>query len=200
MASVLVVCTGNVCRSPVAEAILRSAFDRRFGARAPSVASAGTAGWVGSAASPGSVVAAAELGLDLSHHRARRLSAGDIRGAILVLAMASEHREHVSELVPYAADRTFALKELVRLTEVLPPPVGGQADPTAGLATRVAEADALRRRGGFAGDPEDEDVEDPLGMPQERYREVTAELDAWCGRLAEGLFGRAPARAAVEER
>ncbi|MGZ8625275.1 MAG: arsenate reductase/protein-tyrosine-phosphatase family protein, partial [Actinomycetota bacterium] len=47
MASILVVCTGNVCRSPVAEGLLRAALERRFGERAPVVASAGTAGWEG---------------------------------------------------------------------------------------------------------------------------------------------------------
>ena len=197
MASVLVVCTGNVCRSPVAEAILRSALDHRFGALAPSVASAGIAGWEGSAASPGSVTAAAELGLDLSNHRARRLAAGHVRDARLVLAMASEHRELVERLVPDAADRTFTLKELVRLLEALPPPEGAPEDPAAALATRVAEAGALRR-GWLAGDARDEDVDDPLGMPPEKYREVAIELDEWCGRLADGLFGRAPARASSQ--
>lgn len=197
MPSLLVVCTGNVCRSPVAEAILGRALDARFGTRAPSVASAGTAGWEGSGASPGSVEAAAELGLDLSGHRARRLSIGEIRAATLVLAMASEHRAAVGALVPEAAERAFTLKELVRLLEALPPPEGALADPADALATRVAEACTLRR-GGFAGDPADQDVEDPLGMPQETYREVASELDAWCGRLAQGLFGRAPARAVAE--
>ncbi len=197
MASVLVVCTGNVCRSPIAEAVLRSALEDRFAGRAPSVSSAGTAGWEGSGASPGSVAAAAELGLDISGHRARRLGAEHVRGALLVLAMASGHRELVDGLVPGAAERTFTLKELVRLLEALPSPEGAPTDPAAALQTRVAEAAALRRHG-FARDARDEDVDDPLGMPQEKYREVAAELDAWCGRLADGLFGRAPARAAVE--
>lgn len=197
MASLLVVCTGNVCRSPVAEAILRSALEHRFGGRAPSVASAGTAGWEGSAASPGSVAAAAELGIDISSHRARRLEAEQVLSALLVLAMASEHRELVDRLLPGAAERTFTLKELVRLLETLPTPEGASADPAAALETRVVEAAALRRHG-LAGDARDEDVDDPLGMPQEKYREVAAELDVWCGRLADGLFGRAPARAAIE--
>ena len=197
MASVLVVCTGNVCRSPVAEAILRSALEHRFGERAPSVSSAGTAGWEGSGASPGSVAAAAELGIDISGHRARRLRAEHVRGSVLVLAMASEHRELVDGLAPGAAERTFTLKELVRLLEALPTPQGTPPDPADALQTRVVEATSLRRHG-FAGDAHDEDVDDPLGMPQEKYREVAAELDAWCGRLADGLFGRAPARAAVE--
>jgi len=196
MAAILVVCTGNVCRSPVAEAFLRTALGHRFGGRAPSVASAGTAGWQESAASSGSIAAAAELGVDIRRHRGRSLEEPDVREAGLVLAMATEHREIVESLVPNAADRAFTLKELVRLLEALPSPAPGSPDPGLALATRVAEAAALRRNG-FAGGGDD-DVEDPLGKPHEKYREMAAELDEWCGRLAEGLFGRAPARAAVE--
>lgn len=177
---------------------MRSALEHRFGARAPSVASAGTAGWEGSAASPGSVEVAAELGLDISGHRARRLNGEEVRAANLVLAMAAEHRELVGELMPEAAGRAFTLKELVRLLEALPAPDAGSEDPVATLSTRAAEAGALRR-GGFAVDDDpDEDVEDPLGMPLETYRAVAGELEIWCARLADGLFGREPARASVE--
>ena len=45
MARVLVVCTGNVCRSPIAEGLLRAAFAERLGDGAPEVSSAGTMGW-----------------------------------------------------------------------------------------------------------------------------------------------------------
>src|SRR5215208_4105024 len=60
MASVLVVCTGNVCRSPIAEELLRAAFVERMGPDAPEVASAGTMGWTGSGADPSSIRAAPE--------------------------------------------------------------------------------------------------------------------------------------------
>jgi hypothetical protein len=99
-------------------------------------------------------------------------------------------------MAPEASDRTFTLKELVRLVEALPPP-SVDADPAVGLATRVAEAAALRRNG-FEGDADDLDVADPLGRPQRTYRRIARELDEWCGRLAEGLFGRAPSRAIAE--
>jgi len=78
---VLFVCTGNVCRSPIAEGLLYSLLGRRFGDGAPSVASAGTAGWEGDGAQPHSVSAAAERGIDLSGHVARRLEAGAIQEA-----------------------------------------------------------------------------------------------------------------------
>lgn len=192
MGGVLVVCTGNVCRSPIAEGVLRSLFEDRFGDAAPSVSSSGTGGWVGSRADPSSVAVAHELGIDISAHRARRLEARDVGDATLVVAMAIEHREAVADLGPGAAAKTFTLKELVRLVESLPDrPAPG--DPGVVLAHRVGEAHASRLGGG--GRTSDEDVADPLGMPLEAFRAVAWDLAEWCRRLTDGLFGRAPARA-----
>jgi protein-tyrosine phosphatase len=186
VAHVLVVCTGNICRSPIAEGMLRRALDGRFGAGAPSVGSAGTQGWEGSGPQPGSVAAAAERGLDISGHVARLLTREMIREADLVLGMAGEHRNFVQEADPSALGRTFTLKELVRLLDALPP-TGPRSD-AGSLADRVAAAQELRR-GGFAGNPHDQDVADPLGQPYELYRAIAWELDDWTDRLVEGLFG-----------
>jgi low molecular weight protein-tyrosine phosphatase len=186
MTAILVVCAGNVCRSPIAEGLLRVALEARLAAEAPSVASAGTMGWVGSGADPSSVVAAAELGIDISGHRAREVSDEDVARSILILAMAPEHaRAFDGE----ARERTFTLKELVRLLEALPERASGQ-----GLAGRIAAADGPRGQG-FAGDPRDEGIMDPLGMPLDAFRAVATELDGWCSRLTVGLFGHAEATA-----
>lgn len=193
MACILVVCTGNVCRSPIAEGMLRAALAGRLDDRAPVVTSAGTAGWEGSAAMPESVAAAAERGVDIADHSARRLLNEHVREADLVLGMAAEHREAVAASVPDAASRTFTLKELVRLLEALPSPPG-EKSPDARLAARVAEAGALRTSG-FRGNEFDEDVVDPLGLPVESYRAIAWELEEWCGRLVDGLFGRTPVQA-----
>lgn len=192
MASILVVCTGNVCRSPIAEGMLRSILQTRFGDAAPSVASAGTAGWVGSAADPSSIAAAAELGTDISAHRARHLEPHDVADASLVLAMATEHRDAASRLFPGTVGRIFTLKELVRLLEDLreAPPIGQPLDV---LAAQVSAADASRF-GAIRDWRRDEDVMDPLGMPPEAFRAVARDLDDWSTRLVDGLFGRARAR------
>lgn len=188
------VCTGNVCRSPIAEGFLRAAFEARFGAAAPEVASAGTMGWTGSGADPSSIRAAAELGVDISSHRARALSVDDVVRSELIVGMASEHSRGVVAMVAEAYPRTFGIKELVRLLDALPetgPAVGERQ-----LADRVAEADRLRR-GGFVGEASDETIDDPLGMPIDAFRDVARELDAWCTRLVVGLFGDAEARPAT---
>jgi protein-tyrosine phosphatase len=190
MTRVLVVCTGNVCRSPIAEGLLRAAFAERMGDDAPEVASAGTMGWTGSGADPNSVEAAAERGVDISGHRAREVSDEDVARADLVVAMAPEHAR---ALGAEPGSRTFTLKELVRLLEALPE----IEDASLGrLSERIAEADRLRR-GGFEGDPRDEEIADPLGMPLESFRTVAAELDEWCSRLADGLVGRTHVRTAT---
>ncbi len=194
MVSVLVVCTGNVCRSPIAEGFLRVALERRLGDEVPLVVSAGTAGWEGSAATPEAVRAAAEHGVDISAHVARRLLREHVDAADLVVAMAGEHRDAVLGALPETGSKTFTLKELVRLLESLPP-VRRTGAPEEQLAACIAEADRLRASG-FAGNTHDEDIVDPLGMPVDSYRAVAWELDEWCHRLADGLFGRAPARAA----
>jgi protein-tyrosine phosphatase len=189
MASILIVCTGNVCRSPMAEGFLRTALDDRFGRSAPSVASAGTAGWEGSSAMPEAIQAAAERGVDISAHRGRRLTVSDVEEADVVLAMAAEHREAVVRAVPGAEPRTFTLKELVRLLESLPQAEQAE-DAGAALSDRIEEAARLRQ-GGFEGNPHDEDVADPLGMPVHTYRAVAWELEDLVSRLAEGAFGAA---------
>ncbi|MCI0632714.1 MAG: low molecular weight phosphatase family protein [Actinobacteria bacterium] len=190
MASILVVCTGNVCRSPLAEGFLREALGARSASSSIDVASAGTMGWDGSSADPLSVEAGTERGIDISGHVARRFSTSDVREADLVLGMAPEHVAAVIRDVPDAEHKAFTLKGFVRLLEALAP--AGSGDPGAVLVVRVLDADALRRSG-FEGDPGDDDIVDPLGRPLDVFRSVAAELDGWCGRLADGLLGRAPA-------
>ena len=187
MAQFLVVCTGNICRSPMAEALLRSALQRRLGDAAPAVASAGTIARDGAPAMPEAVKAGAEFGVDVSSHSARRLRPEDIRDADLIVGMAAEHLEDVQALVPESESRTFTLKELVRLLEDTGP---GPVDATAsdgGLAGAVS--DAHRRRTGSPAIPDEDDVMDPLGLPLHGYRVVASELEELCERLASGLYG-----------
>jgi len=194
MASILVVCSGNICRSPVAEGLLRRGVQRRFGIDAPGITSAGTIGLEGSTATPESVQAAAERGVDISAHVARRLTDPMIEGADLVMCMAAEHRTAIATRVPPALDRTFTLKELARLLEDDAP---ASRLPGDALGTRIAVA-AAARRGGGSINPYDEDIVDPLGMPLETYRAIAWELDEWIDRLLAGVFGPVPAGVAGE--
>jgi protein-tyrosine-phosphatase len=93
---VLFVCTGNICRSPLAEALLRRAVEQR--GLAITVGSAGTGAWDGAPASEGAYLVGLEHGLDLSAHRARLLSRDLVESSDLVLTMARHHGARVDEL------------------------------------------------------------------------------------------------------
>lgn len=94
---ILFVCTGNTCRSPLAEALLRRAAAER-GSDAITVASAGAAAAVGMPASEGAYLVALEHGLDLSSHRASLLTREAVRDADLILAMGPSHLRRIEEL------------------------------------------------------------------------------------------------------
>ena len=94
---VLFVCTGNTCRSPMAEAMLRQALAAR-GLDQVTVSSAGTGAWDGAPVSEGAYLVGLENGLDLSGHRARLLTRELVRGADLILVMSGHHLARVAEL------------------------------------------------------------------------------------------------------
>lgn len=99
---VLMVCVGNICRSPMAEALLRARFAGRSGAR---VESAGVAALVGRPADETARELVAGRGLDLSAHRARQLTPALIAGFDLVLVMEEGHRREVEAIAPAARGR-----------------------------------------------------------------------------------------------
>jgi protein-tyrosine-phosphatase len=94
---ILLVCTGNICRSPLAAALLERALTER-GIAGIEVSSAGTGAWDGAPVSEGAYLVGLERGLDLSGHRARLLTRELVEGADLVLTMARHHRARADEL------------------------------------------------------------------------------------------------------
>ncbi len=90
---VLMVCLGNICRSPLAEAVMRHEAERKGLASRFHFASAGTGDWhIGKGADPRSIATAARHGLDLSRHRARQITAGDIDRWDWFVAMDASNR------------------------------------------------------------------------------------------------------------
>lgn len=98
---ILFVCSGNTCRSPLAEAIA-GRLAGEHGRTDVAVSSAGTNAWDGSPASDGALLIGIERGLDLSGHRARRLTRELIDESDLILVMSESHLARVKEIAPDA--------------------------------------------------------------------------------------------------
>ena len=97
----LFVCSGNTCRSPLAEAIARRLLSDAS-RNDVTVASAGTNAWDGSPPSDGAMLVGMEQGLDLSEHRSRQLTEEIVSEADLILVMAPSHLARVKEFAPKA--------------------------------------------------------------------------------------------------
>ena len=94
---ILFVCTGNTCRSPLAEAIARKIAIER-GLTELEAMSAGTSAWEGASASDGALLVGLERGLDLNGHRSRQLDRELVAQADLILAMGPHHLERIEAL------------------------------------------------------------------------------------------------------
>src|SRR3984957_9148048 len=106
--NILFVCTGNVCRSPMAEGLFRHMVANRPDIR---VRSAGVSAFPGQPPSPHAVEVLAELRVDISKLRSLPLSDELVRGASCIIAMTRSHMESIHYLFPEAAEKTFLLRE-----------------------------------------------------------------------------------------
>jgi protein-tyrosine phosphatase len=197
-ATVLCVCTANVCRSPAAELLLRTGLRRRLGsveADAIQVHSAGIWASPGRPVEPGTGTALRAHGVaadDLADVRSVPLRRDAVATADLVLAAAAEHVRGVWRLQLVARHRTFTLGELARLSEAVPDDLLPPDDPAARLRALVSAADAIREARRPPGgpyvtdaydlaDPTDNDVAQRDMVAQTAFA-VEALLDLIAGR------------------
>jgi len=174
---ILVLCSANRCRSPMAQALL----DRRLATlRLPVVVRSAGMLRDGESPPPEVISAMAGLGLDVTQHRSHRAGVTDLGGADLVLAMSREHVRHAVVTAPVTWPRAFTLKELLRRGQRIGPRMPGE--PLAGWLARAHDG---RERAALLGHSPDDDVADPVGGPQQAYTATAALLDQLTGRLVE---------------
>ena len=135
---ILLVCTGNTCRSPMAEVIARQLIGES--GRNLSVSSAGTTAMDGDEASPEAVVAMAAQGLDLERHRARPLTAALAEKADVIWAMTEAHAAAARRLAPNARP------ERLDPARDIPDPFGQSLEIYEDTAEAIREALTLRLR------------------------------------------------------
>jgi protein-tyrosine phosphatase len=169
MTAILVLCTANVCRSVMAQAMLSARLAGRPGP--VTVASAGLL--AGGQQPPAEAVAVmAARGIDIAGHVSRRVSAADLAAADLVLCMAREHARHAAVLRPECWPRTFTLSELLRRGQQ-----AGARAPGEPLSDWLARAGRDRSRHDLLGSGPIDDVPDPYGGPFAGYQATASLLD-----------------------
>jgi protein-tyrosine phosphatase len=172
---VLHVCTGNICRSPMAEHLMREGLRKRLGDDADRfvVESAGTWGHTGSPMEPHALRTLASYDVDGAAFTARELVAEHVVAADLVLGATREHRAAAVVLHPRAAARTFTLREFARLAGAVDPvtlPIGDRVE----RARAVVRAAAANRGLVPPDSPRDDDLDDPYQAPASAFATCAA--------------------------
>lgn len=185
---ILTVCTGNVCRSPVAERLLQAGLDQVLPGGFE-VRSAGTRALVGDPVQPLSADIIHTFGGTSEGFAARQLTGKVLRKVDLVLAMSSAHRGEVLQLDASLLKRTFTIREFARMLDVLQDREGLGVQPGPGIqfiGDRInANTDLWRslparaasvRHLSLAPEATDNDVIDPYRRSADYYRQMEDEL------------------------
>ena len=140
MKRVLFVCTGNICRSPMAEGLFRHNVRGRSSFE---VYSAGVGAMDGQPPSDYAVRALAELGIDISHQRSNSLSAELVSKADYIFGMTHSHVDDITLLYPQAAEKTFLLREFDETLDFfekdISDPIGGSYEVYANCRDQIEQ-------------------------------------------------------------
>lgn len=166
---VLTICSGNICRSPMAAVMLRSRLEDR--GIPVEVASAGFLTH-DRPAPPQVLDVLRTRGLDASDHRSRRLVAADLDEPDLVLCMERQHVREVTVLAPHAFERTFTVPELARRARL-----HGPRRPDESVRDWLGRVGTGRRPSDLLGNGGDDEVPDPYGRAKSAYRRTAEMLD-----------------------
>lgn len=197
--TVLAVCTGNICRSPLVEALMGdrlSALVTALGVSEPLVhaSSSGLGAVVGAPTDQTVLELAREAGVDLSAHRARQFEPSHAENAHLILAATTAQRDEIVSLAPSATTRCFSVAEFARLLaslgdEIAPPPVQPRRSTRVSrlMQQLVDDANAARQ---LIPPPASDNIDDPYRKSLEVHTRVAGEIVRACTEI-ETVFARA---------
>jgi protein-tyrosine-phosphatase len=177
--TVLFVCTGNQCRSPMAEALLRSKFAERS-----SLFEVQSAGFIseGTAPPPEVLEVMRAVGIELTGHRSQKVNAKLIESAELVIGMARQHLIDLALIASRDWDRCFTFVDLLRRAETVGPRAYGES--VSGWGKR---AHAGRERAQILAASLEDDIPDPMGGRLREFRSTLEMLSELTSRLADYL-------------
>lgn len=181
---ILVICTGNVCRSPYLERRLR----QLLAGTDAVVESAGTRALVGADIEPGSSAALAAVGADTAGFASRQLVPAMLDEADIVVTATQAHRGDAVALHPGALRKTFTLGELADLVRDADLAAEARTAP-AGMPWAAVVADLARGRRGLnpARTADESDIHDPYGRGPEAYDRMSHEIESQVGVVADAL-------------
>src|SRR5580698_6208844 len=164
MKTVLFVCTGNICRSPMAEGIFRHVTKGRRDVR---VMSAGIGASEGQPPSAFAVQAVKELGIDIARQRSRQLTAELVAEADYIFGMTHSHVDSIFLLYPQAAEKTFLLREFDDTLDIfekdISDPIGGSYEAYLNCRDQIEQGIASLMR--FIDHGEAPGVSEPVTTP-----------------------------------
>ncbi|WP_458108763.1 low molecular weight phosphatase family protein [Arthrobacter sp. R3-55] len=190
--SILTVCTGNICRSPLAEQLIRAQL-QKHGVSNLQVVSAGLHAASGAPMEPLPAALSREYGGNPDGSVGRQISAEVVEAASLVLTMTRKQRDELVKKYPGAAQRAFTMAEFARAAANVPAGEGAAvpaaaswasvtgavtSTPLAGLVSRAA---ALRSTAGLR---DEDDIPDPINASEAVHRDVALRIAGHCEDVA----------------
>ncbi len=184
--TILIVCTGNVCRSPAAEFLLADLLGPT--ARKFTIRSAGTRAVAKMPIDPIICGLLRRRGIETIHFSSRELDVRMLESADLILTASTNHRAAVARLLPSALHKTLTLKQLARYAPFIQESGASPSDVTQRIPWILAAVPRARAR---ARKDDDDSIADPRGKSRRQYEAAIDELDHACSMIAPLLTGGA---------